>query len=133
MGRGGKASKPCSLPPTWTLQPSTGSHVGACSEHLLCCMTACLEWFWLPFHIYIYINLCAMFCCSYLLCNVFLYWEKEQRWLQLFISGEGVWIQAPAAWGGHCCLPEGFQGSVLQAEVIFFLCFSVALPFYFNC
>lgn len=43
----------------------------------------------------------TVFCCSCLLCNVFLFWEMEQRWLQLFLAGEGVWMRVPAARGGH--------------------------------
>lgn len=46
-------------------------------------------------------NLCTVFCCSYLLWNVSLFWETEQRWLQLFIAGEGVWIPVPTAGHGH--------------------------------
>lgn len=63
----------------------------------------CLPWVALVTNSYLLKKkrLCTVFCCSYLLWSVFLVWETEQRWLQLFIAGEGVWIWVPPAWGGH--------------------------------
>lgn len=67
-----------------------------------------------------------MFCSSYLLCNVSLFWEVEQRCLQLFIAGEGAQCLQPG--GAQGCLAEGDVGS-LPSEMVGFSAFLCLFPF----
>lgn len=133
MGRSGKASKPaCSSHPTWTLQPSVGSHVEACSEHLLGCRTACLGCFGYYF-IFIYIYKTYVQCFSVL--------SPLQC---VSILGDGakvaaaIYIRERCMDPGTCsvgwaqgCLPEGFKGLFCKQRWFFFFFFALLWLFHF--
>lgn len=69
-----------------------------------------------------------MFCSPYLLCNVSLFWEVEQRCLQLFIAEEGAQCLQPGWALG--CLAEGDVRSLPSEMMVgFFSAFLCLFPF----